>query len=90
MPYIVDARTTSVGIAEVGANDATIVFDRAWPNSEQASLPGPGELLAAAFAACAIKNVERFSQILPFAYDHAEIHVELHRTDHPSRFDRID
>ncbi len=88
--YTVNAHTTDVGVAEVTANNDTILFDRAWPNTEQASLPGPGELLAAAFAACAIKNIERFSQILPFAYDSAEIDVDLHRTDQPSRFDRID
>lgn len=88
--YIVDAHTIGDGVAEITTNDATITFDRSWPNTEQPSLPGPGELLAAAFAACAIKNVERFSQILPFAYDRAEIEVELHRNDHPPHFDRID
>lgn len=88
--YTVNARTTGDGVAEITAHDTTISFDRLWPNTEQPSLPGPGELLAAAFAACAIKNVERFSQVLPFAYETAEIEVELHRNDHPSRFDRID
>jgi hypothetical protein len=37
-----------------------------------------------------IKNVERFSQVLPFAYDSAEIDVELRRQDRPPRFDRIE
>lgn len=82
--YTVNAHTTGDGAAEVTANNAAIPFDRSWPNTEQPSLPGPGELLAAAFAACAIKNVERFSQILPFAYDSAEIDVELHRSEHPT------
>lgn len=88
--YTVTARTTGEGTATVTANNTTMTFDRSWPNTEQPSLPGPGELLAAAFAACAIKNVERFSQVLPFAYNSAEIDVELHRNDHPSQFDRID
>ena len=88
--YTVTAHTSGDGVAEVTANNITISFDRAWPTTEQPTLPGPGELLAAAFAACAIKNVERFSQILPFAYETAEIDVELHRNAHPSRFDRID
>ena len=30
-------------------------------------LPGPAELLAAAFAACVLKNVERFAGMLPSA-----------------------
>ena len=88
--YTVKARTAGDGTAEITAHSTTLTFDRAWPNTEQPTLPGPGELLAAAFAACAIKNVERFSRILPFAYDAAEIDVELHREDHPSRFDRVD
>lgn len=90
MPYVVHAHTTGEGVAEITARDATIVFDRSWPDSEHRLLPGPGEMLAAAFAACAIKNVERFSRMLPFAYERAEIDVELHRNDQPSRFDRID
>ena len=88
--YTAEADTTDDGVGRITANSSTIEFDRAWPTTERPLLPGPGELLAAAFAACAIKNVERFSQILPFAYDSAEIDVELHRSDHPSRFDRID
>ncbi len=88
--YAVTARTTDAGVAEVGAHRAAIRFDRAWPTSAQPALPGPGELLASAFAACVIKNVERFSQVLPFAYDGAEIDVELHRSDRPPHFDRID
>ncbi len=88
--YIVNAHTTDDGVAEVTGNDATIRFDRSWPDTERPALPGPGELLAAAFAACAIKNVERFSHLLPFACESAEIEVELHRNDHPPHFDRIE
>ena len=88
--YAVTAATTDDGVAEVVAHRTTMSFDRAWPTTEQPVLPGPAELLASAFAACAIKNVERFSQVLPFAYDRAEIDVELKRTDRPPRFDRIE
>lgn len=88
--YVVEGRTAEAGIAEVAAHDSTIRFDRAWPATAEPSLPGPAELLASAFAACAIKNVERFAQILPFSYESARIEVELHRAEQPSRFDRID
>ena len=39
-------------------------------------LPGPADLLAAALAACMLKNVERFAGILPFRYRQAQIEVE--------------
>ena len=47
------------------------------------TVPGPADLLTAAFAACVLKNVERFSQMLPFAYESAEIHVEAERQETP-------
>jgi uncharacterized OsmC-like protein len=34
-------------------------------------LPGPADLLCAALSACILKNVERFSHMLPFAYESA-------------------
>jgi uncharacterized OsmC-like protein len=42
-------------------------------------------LLAAAFAACALKNVERFSKILPFQYESASIRVVAEREEPPPR-----
>ena len=50
---------------------------------------GPADLLGAAFAACLLKNVERFSQILPFRYESASVHVVLEREDRPPRIARI-
>lgn len=88
--YEVAARTESAGVGEISAKAASIRFDRSWDDPAPSTLPGPGELLAAAFAACVIKNVERFGQILPFAYESAEIDVELHRQDSPPRFDRVE
>lgn len=49
------------------------------------TVPGPADLLTAAFAACVLKNVERFSRILPFSYERAEIRVEATRQDAPPR-----
>ena len=51
--------------------------------------PWPAELLGAAFAACLLKNVERFSEILPFRQSGAFVRVELERQDSPPRFTRI-
>ncbi len=88
--YVVRAGSDGAGVGRIEAKSSSIVFDRSWNPADPSDLPGPGQLLAAAFAACVIKNVERFSQILPFAYESAEIDVELHRQDRPPCFDRIE
>lgn len=45
--------------------------------------PGPAELLCAALAACLLKNVERFSEMLPFRYELASVVVDAERRDDP-------
>lgn len=45
--------------------------------------PGPAELLCAALAACLLKNVERYAEILPFQYELATVTVEAERRDVP-------
>lgn len=45
--------------------------------------PGPAELLCAALAACVLKNVERFSEMLPFRYELASVVVDAERRDVP-------
>ena len=85
--YQVTARTVSHGVSEARCADETIRFDSsAMPASE---LPGPAELLAAAFAACVLKNVERFAGMLPFRYDSASITVHAKRQQTPPRFTEI-
>lgn len=88
--YSVRAVSAGAGVGRVDAKQSAIDFDRSWGETPSDALPGPAELLAAAFAACVIKNVERFSQMLPFVYESVEIDVTLHREDVPPRFDKID
>lgn len=45
--------------------------------------PGPAELLCAALAACLLKNVELYAEILPFQYELATVTVEAERRDVP-------
>jgi uncharacterized OsmC-like protein len=45
--------------------------------------PGPAELLCASLAACLLKNIERYSEMLPFEYDVATVEVEAERQDTP-------
>ena len=47
--------------------------------------PGPAELLCASLAACLLRNIERYSEMLPFEYDVARLEVEAERTDAPPR-----
>jgi uncharacterized OsmC-like protein len=57
--------------------------------SKNSDLPSPAELLVAAFAACCLKNVERFSEFMKFDYSHAEITVEGIRQDKPPMMSKI-
>lgn len=52
-------------------------------------LAGPADLLCAALSACLLKNVERFSQILPFRYEAATVRVVAEREAPPPRIVRL-
>jgi uncharacterized OsmC-like protein len=86
--YTVRARTSEPGTAEVEFATETVRFDASWA-SEPSGLPGPAELLAAAFSACLLKNLERASQLLDFHYDRAEVDVVARRQDSPPTFVEI-
>lgn len=52
-------------------------------------LPGPADVLSAALCACILKNVERFSHMLPFRYESASIEVTAEREEPPPRIVRV-
>jgi uncharacterized OsmC-like protein len=52
-------------------------------------MAGPAELLLGAFAACCLKNVERFSSLLGFEYTNAKIQVEGVRQEKPPMMSEI-
>jgi uncharacterized OsmC-like protein len=52
-------------------------------------LPGPADVLGAALCACMLKNVERFSHILPFRYESATVEVTAEREEPPPRIVRV-
>jgi uncharacterized OsmC-like protein len=81
--YAISASVQKGGRALAQAKQSEIRFDAA--AQQDPDLPGPADLLATAFAACVLKNVERFSHILPFQYETASIHVEAQREDRPPR-----
>lgn len=53
------------------------------------ALPGPADVLCAALSACILKNVERFSHLLPFRYESASIEVVAEREEPPPRIVRM-
>lgn len=52
-------------------------------------LPGPADVLSAALCACILKNVERFSHMLPFRYESASVEVTAEREEPPPRIVRV-
>lgn len=58
------------------------------PNTA-ATLPNPAELFLGSFAACMLKNVERFSAMLKFTYSKALLEVKATRLENPPRMDNI-
>jgi uncharacterized OsmC-like protein len=87
MTYEVHAHIARPGVSEVHAKHETIAFDSSPQGSDE--LPGPAELLCSAFAACLLKNVERFSEMLPFEQHGASLRVTAERQQDPPRFTTI-
>lgn len=82
--YEIEAHTEGNGISQVTCKSAVpLSLDTSQGQSPERF--GPAELLAAAFAACTLKNIERFSHLLPFRYTRATMHVVAERTDRPPR-----
>ena len=87
LTYTVDAGRAGEGVSVAWARAAEIRFDTGVDLADD--LFGPADLLGAAFAACMLKNVERFSHILPFRYEGASVHVTLEREQRPPRISKI-
>jgi len=87
LTYSVDAGRAEPGVSIGWTRGAEIRFDTGVDLSDD--LFGPTDLLGAAFAACLLKNVERFSRLLPFRYEGASAHVSLEREDRSPRISRI-
>ena len=85
--YEADGENLPGGHAHVAARGGDIRFNGSAAGGEE--LPGPADLLAAALAACILKNVERFSKMLNFSYERATIHVAVEREDPPPRIARV-
>lgn len=85
--YEIEASVVGAGVSEGRCKRSAIRFDTSPAQGDE--LPGPAELLALAFAACVLKNVERFSELLPFDYSGAHVRVTAERQETPPRFTSI-
>ena len=84
--YEVSGENGPGGAGRIVSRTSVIAFDGSRETGDV--LPGPADLLAAALAACILKNVERFSGILPFRYQRASVDVVVEREEPPPRIVR--
>ncbi len=88
--YRVNGRGIAGKGATIHAGNQAIPIDSSWGSDQPSELPGPAELLAAAFTACLLKNLERSGSMLNFDYQSAEIVVQARRQDSPPKFVEIE
>lgn len=88
--YSVQGRSVAGGEATIDAGNQSIPMDASWASEIPSGMPGPAELLASAFAACLLKNVERASTLMSFEYQGAEVDVKARRQDTPPKFIEIE
>lgn len=78
----------------LAGRDATIIIKESKIDFGTAAaaldvLPSPADLFLGSFAACILKNVERFSEILKYEYQKATIEVSATRLETPPRMEDI-
>lgn len=88
MNYNIKASSIANKDAIVHIKDSNIDFGTTSNTAE--TLPNPAELFLGSFAACMLKNVERFSEILKFSYSKAMLEVKASRLENPPRMDNIE
>jgi len=81
LEYKISATVQQGGVAKATANRSEVSFDATSGRDEV--LPNPAELLLTSVAACMLKNVQRYSEILKIPYRSATITVNGIRNDNP-------
>ncbi len=87
MNYNIKASSISNKDAVIKINQSTIDFGTTKNTAE--TLPNPAELFLSAFAACLLKNVERFSGMMKFSFTKAFVEVNATRLENPPRMDNL-
>lgn len=86
MNYTITATAASSENGHVNIRETHIHFGT---KAESAHLANPAEVFLSAFAACMLKNVARFSAMMPFNYEKAEVDVTATREDKPPRIEQL-
>ena len=87
LEYEINAHVLNGGIARAKANQSEIMFDATSGRDEV--LPNPAELLLTSLAACMLKNVQRYSEILNISYRKARISIDGKRNDNPPFISKV-
>ncbi|NER16803.1 OsmC family protein [Spongiivirga citrea] len=87
MEYEIKANSTTNNGAALAIKQNDIGFGIT-SESEVVS-PNPAELFLGSFAACILKNIERFSNLMKFTYSGTDIIVKAKRTNAPPRMTDI-
>ena len=87
MTYSCTARATSKNNASLSIKQSEIRFGTTADTAD--ILPNPAELFLGSLAACILKNVERFSELMNFEYRTAQLHITANRLEKPPRMDDI-
>lgn len=87
MNYSIKAVSKATDDPVIHVKQSHIGFGTTEKTSE--TLPNPAELFLGSFAACILKNVERFSGMMRFGYEKAEFTVHAERLENPPRMDHL-
>jgi uncharacterized OsmC-like protein len=87
MNYHIKASSISKQDAFIHIKQSNVAFGTTSATAE--SLPNPAELFLGSFAACMLKNVERFSEMMKFSYTGATLVVNATRLENPPRMENI-
>lgn len=88
MKYSIKATATKSKDAILIVKKTTIPFGTT--EATATSLANPAELFLGSIAACILKNVERFSELLKFKYHKADITVKAIRAKRPPAMEKIE
>ena len=81
LEYEITASVQEGGLAKATANHSVIAFDAT--SGRDDNLPNPAELLLTSLAACMLKNLQRYSEILQIPYRNARVTIHGIRNDNP-------
>ncbi len=88
MDYQITASSIANDDATIHIKESNIDFGTTPKTAD--SLPNPAELFLGSFAACMLKNVERFSAMMRFSYSKTMLGVKATRLENPPRMDNIE